>query len=289
MDINGLTAFVTVARSGSFSRAAGQLYLTQPAVSKRVAALEEELGIRLLDRIGRRVTLTGAGRELLPRAEAVLLEVADIRRSVSNLSGRVSGALVMGTSHHIGLRRLPPVLRAYSRAFPEVQLDIRFMDSESACTSVEKGDLELAIVTLPPQPSDKLETREIWADPLLFVVGLGHPLASHPRADLETLAHYPAVLASRGTYTREIMERALAPSGVGIRIGMETNYLETLKMLTSIGQGWSLLPETMTREGDLVTLRVEGLELSRSLGLVTHCSRTLSNAARAMIDICLRG
>jgi DNA-binding transcriptional LysR family regulator len=288
MDINGLSAFVTVAHIGSFSMAAERLYLTQPAVSKRVATLEEELGIRLLDRIGRQVTLTGAGRELLPRAEAVLLEIADIRRSIGNLSGRVSGTLVMGTSHHIGLRRLPPVLRAYSRTFPEVQLDIRFMDSESACRSVGKGELELAIVTLPPQPPENLEIREIWTDPLLFVVGMGHPLASHSPITLETLSHYPAVLASRGTYTREIMERALAPTGLEIQIGMETNYLETLKMLTSIGLGWSLLPATMTREGNLVTLALDGLNLSRSLGLVTHRGRTLSNAARAMIDTCLK-
>ncbi|HHH39155.1 MAG TPA: LysR family transcriptional regulator [Sedimenticola sp.] len=287
MDINGLSAFVTVARSGSFSQAAARLYLTQPAISKRVAALEADLGIRLLDRIGRRVILTGAGQELLPRAEALLLEMADIRRSIGNLSDQVGGTLTMGTSHHIGLRRLPPVLQHYGRVYPAVRLDIRFMDSEAACNAVEKGELELAVVTLPPLPSSNLETRLVWEDPLLFVAGKGHPLAERPRVRLEELAEWPAVLAARGTYTRGIMEQALAPRGVTLTTGMETNYLETLKMLVSIGQGWSLLPETMTREGDLVVLQVEAPVLHRELGLVTHRRRTLSNAARAMIDTCM--
>lgn len=288
MDFNTLSAFVAVAETNSFSLAAEKLHLTQPAVSKRVAILEQQFATRLFDRIGRNTTLTEAGATLLPRVKQLLQELADIRRSVSNLAGTVGGILCMATSHHIGLRRLPPVLRQYSYEYPQVQLDIRFMDSESACTAVERGDLELAIVTLPPKPSDSLQVTEVWRDRLRFVVGKEHPLASADHPGLATLSNYPAVLVSKGTYTREIMESALRPKGLTIQIGMETNYLETLKMLASIGLGWSLLPETMTHDGDLVVLPVEELKLSRPLGLVTHRSRTLSNAAEAMAAICSR-
>jgi DNA-binding transcriptional LysR family regulator len=288
MDFNTLSAFVAVAETNSFSLAAEKLHLTQPAVSKRVAILEQQFATRLFDRIGRNTTLTEAGATLLPRVKQLLQELADIRRSVSNLAGTVGGILCMATSHHIGLRRLPPVLRQYSYEYPQVQLDIRFMDSESACTAVERGDLELAIVTLPPKPSDSLQVTEVWRDRLRFVVGKEHPLASADDPGLATLSNYPAVLVSKGTYTREIMESALRPKGLTIQIGMETNYLETLKMLASIGLGWSLLPETMTHDGDLVVLPVEELKLSRPLGLVTHRSRTLSNAAEAMAAICSR-
>ena len=133
MEFASLRAFVQVAREGSFSNAAQGLYLTQPAVSKRVAALEQELSVRLFDRVGRQVLLTEAGRQLLPRAEQILQEMADIRRGLSNLSGEISGRLVMGTSHHIGLHRLPSVLRNFSDAYPKAELDIRFMESEKAC------------------------------------------------------------------------------------------------------------------------------------------------------------
>ena len=288
MDFNTLNAFVSVAETNSFSLAAEKLHLTQPAVSKRVAMLEQEFGARLFDRIGRNTTLTEAGTRLLPRVKGILQEFADIRRSISNLAGTVGGILSMATSHHIGLRRLPPLLRQYSIDYPQVQLDIRFMDSESACVAVERGDLELAIVTLPPTPPINLRLSQVWCDRLCFVVSKDHPLASVENPALASLARYPAVLASKGTYTREIMESALEPRGLEIQIGMETNYLETLKMLASIGLGWSLLPESMIHDGDLVELRIDEFKLSRPLGLVTHRSRTLSNAAEAMTKICAR-
>lgn len=289
MEINDLKAFLAVAKSESFSLAGEQLHLTQPAVSKRVAALEEELNTRLFDRISRKITLTEAGRQLLPRAQQILYELEDIRRSISSLTGEVSGTLTMGTSHHIGLRRLPPALKHYSRQFPRVQLDIRFMDSETACGAVQQGELELAIVTLPTEPIPNLSTRPIWHDPLLFVVSREHPLAAQDRVTLRDLARHPAVLVAKGTYTRRILEQALEPLGMRLKTGMETNYFETLKMMVSIGLGWSLLPQSMTGERELKVLQVPELQLSRTLGAVTHTRRSLSNAARAMVQTCLEG
>lgn len=285
MDLHTFQIFLNAAELGSFSQAGEKLFLTQPAISKRIAALEDELDARLFDRVGRRVQLTEAGRELLPRARRLLEEMSDIRRSIGNLSGRVNGSLIMGTSHHIGLHRLPPVLKAFTRRFPEVILDIRFLDSESACRAVERGTLELGVVTLPPQSLPHLEIRPLWDDPLCFAVGRDHPLAGAPSVSLEALLAYPAVLPAPATYTREILEQALAERGLELRVGMTTNYLETLKMLAVTGLGWALLPATML-DRELVELDFSGLKLSRRLGIVTHGKRTLSNAARAMIGIC---
>ncbi|MES9859062.1 MAG: LysR family transcriptional regulator [Sedimenticola sp.] len=286
MNTSALQAFVNVAEYDSFSVAADQLHLTQPAVSKRVATLEAELGTPLFDRIGHKISLTDAGRQLLPRARHMLLEMDDIRRSISSLSGEVSGTLTMGTSHHIGLHRLPPALKAFSQRHPQVSLNIRFMDSESACNAVEQGELELAIVTLPTSPSPKLSTSIIWPDPLRFVVAKDHPLAEVSAPGLKELSRHPAVLVAKGTYTREILEQALEPRGLTLQIGMETNYLETLRMMASIGLGWSLLPESMVKGDALRVLDIRELKLSRQLGAVTHKDRTLSNAAKAMVEAC---
>jgi DNA-binding transcriptional LysR family regulator len=114
MDIAALQAFVAVADCGSFSRGAEQVHLTQPAVSKRIAALEDELGARLFDRIGRGIHLTPAGEALLGRARNVLKELEDVKRGITNLSGSISGELLLATSHHIGLHRLPGVAQALS-------------------------------------------------------------------------------------------------------------------------------------------------------------------------------
>jgi len=289
MDINNLRAFVNVAEYGTFSQAAENLHLTQPAVSKRVAVLETELDTRLFDRIGHQVTLTEGGHQLLPQAKDILNRTADIRRSLANLNDQVTGTLSMGTSHHTGLHRLPPVLRKFSQNHPDVQLDIQFMDSEKACNAVEHGQLELAIATLPTNPSPQLELTPIWDDPLYFAVGKDHALAAIQQPTLQHLAEYPAVLPTIGTYTREILEQALAPKRVIIQTSISTNYLETLKMLVSIGLGWSLLPGTLSKGDELKILPIKELQLSRTLGVIRHRKRTLSNAARAMLEACQKG
>ncbi len=253
MDIPGLQTFTAVATTGSFSRAAQQLSLTQPAVSKRITALEGQLGVRLFDRIGRRVILTEAGETLLERTSRILAELEDSRRALANLSGRVAGRLTVGTSHHIGLHRLPPVLRQFTGCYPEVVLDLRFMDSEAACRAVEQGELELGIVTLPPDPAPLLHTIPVWRDPLCIVASPEHPLTTGKPVKVEALARYSAILPSPGTYTRELLERVVEPLGVELRVGLSTNYLETIKMMVSVGLGWSLLPETMVDE-DVVAL-----------------------------------
>ena len=236
-------------------------------------------------RLGKTVLLTAAGNPFLPKAIDMLNQADDIKRLASNLDNQVLGKLTLGTSHHIGLHRLPPVLKAFTRKFTDVDLDIKFMDSEVACHAVEMGELEIAVVTLPHTPSDKLVTQLVWPDPLVIVVNKEHDLASIKQVSFEKLAEHPAVIPGKGTYTREILDAALKENKVKPQIAMATNYLETLKMLATIGLGWTLLPVSMLDE-ELVQLKIPSLKLSRSLGIVTHRDRTLSNPALAMMEIC---
>jgi DNA-binding transcriptional LysR family regulator len=285
LNINFLKTFITAASHSSFSEAADILHLTQPAVSRQIAALEQDLGVRLFDRIGRRVQLTEAGAILLPKAQHLLDIAADMRRAVSSLGDEVSGNLVMGTSHHIGLHRLPPVLRDFSRLYPMVDLDIRFLGSEAVCAAVTQGALEMGVVTLPAEASEQLRTVPLWDDPLRVVVSLSHPLSHETPVELSTLLEYPAILPSRGTFTRDMVERTIAPTELRIETRLSTDYLETLKMLVSVGLGWSMLPATLLGP-ELKTLDIPELRLTRSLGAIFHHRRTLSNAARAMLELC---
>ena len=284
MDIASLKAFLAVAESRSFSRAAEQLFLTQPAVSKRVASLESELHTNLFDRIGRHVSLTEAGKTLLPRARRIMLELEDSLRTLANLSGKIHGALRFATSHHIGLHRLPETLQQYTKAHPDVRLDIAFMDSEAACRAVEQGEQELGIVTLPLHPPVQLETRPVWPDPLTVVIGKNHPLATKKRITLTELASHPAILPAPNTYTRQIAEQAFNALDLELDIALSTNYLETIRMLVTVGIGWSVLPETML-DKKLLAVRIKQLQLQRTLGIVVHRERTLSNAAKSLIDL----
>ncbi|MDA1076406.1 MAG: LysR family transcriptional regulator, partial [Proteobacteria bacterium] len=280
MNSNDLTTFLAVYETGSFSRAAERLHLTQPAISKRIDALERDLGNRLFDRVGKRVYLTGAGNLLEPRARALLSAMDDTRILLLNLNTSVDGRLQMTTSHHIGLHRLGPILKAYTRAFPDVELDINFEDSEAAHHMVAHAETELAVVTLDPAAGDHpgLDYLTLWHDPLCFVVASDHQLASKGTVLLEDLAGCPAVIPGTQTYTGRIILQTFRDRGLNLHSTMSTNYLETLGMLVEAGLGWSVLPSSMVT-GSLKVLDTDAPEISRTLGCVTNPSRTLSNAA----------
>lgn len=286
MNLNDLQAFLAVADTDSFSRAAERLHLTQPAVSKRVQALESALGCRLFDRVGRRVYLTDAGRLLRPRAEALLRGLRDAQRELADLDRRVAGELALATSHHVGLHRLAPALREFTRRYPGVQLDIRFEDSEEAHHLVRHADAEIAVVTLNPKGDPDLETRQLWHDPLVFVAAADHELVGQGRLSLARLAEAQPVLPGLATYTGRIVTEAFAAAGLELRPNLATNYLETIAMLVGIGLGWSVLPRSMLKP-PLVVLETDAPPLSRSLGYVTNPRRSLSNAARAFQHVLL--
>ena len=284
IELDGIKAFITVAETGSFSRAASRLHLTQPAVSKRIALLESQMGVKLFDRIGRTVTLTESGRELAPRARNILGQVEDTQRAIANLSGHISGQLSLATSHHIGLWRLPAVLKTYSIRYPQVALDLHFMDSEVAHEQIVQGNLELGIITLAPASHERLHSQRIWRDDLVFMCSLDHPLAQAREVSIGELAAYPAILPDMSTFTGRIVKRLFDEEGLALQMSMSTNYLETIKMLVSIGLGWSVLPRTMAGDGTVV-IPVPGIEISRDLGVIHHTQRTLSNAGKAFIEL----
>lgn len=282
MDISNLKAFVSIANTGSFSLASEELFLTQPAISKRIASLESELNTPLFDRIGRKVRLTSAGETLYKHAQVILKEVNNAKQSVANLSETIQGELKIATSHHIGLHRLPSVLTHYVANYPSVDLAIEFMDSEDACKLIEQGEIELAIVTLPLTPIPNLHQSLIWDDPLSFVVNKNHEL-SNKKITLPELTSHAAVLPSHGTFTREVIQQLFAKHQLELNIRMSTNYLETIKMLIQVGLGWGVLPNSML-DKDLVALKVPKVKIARQLGIVWHAKHSLSNPAQALLD-----
>ena len=284
MDIANLTAFIAVAETNSFSLAAERLYLTQPAVSKRISSLEQILNIKLFDRIGRIIQLTEAGKALLPYAYQILIEINDASRKLSNLQKEVTGQLTIATSHHIGLHRLPPILRTFTKNYPQVNLDIHFLDSEKAYEEVLQGRVELAIITLATNTLSPLKATTIWIDQLDFVCSQDNSLSQYQQLNLATLSNYPAIFPGVGTFTHDLIEKCFSKVKLKPLVTMSTNYMETIKMLVSIGFAWSVLPRTMLDQ-TLIKLNVSNISLTRQLGYIYHTERTLSKATLKLIDL----
>ncbi|TNF90749.1 MAG: LysR family transcriptional regulator [Gammaproteobacteria bacterium] len=284
MQINQINAFLAVAELESFSLAAESLHITQPAVSKRIRQLENTLRVELFDRIGKRSILTPNGQAFRPHAERILQELQAYRSSLSRQQRVPSGSLSFATSHHIGLHRLPQVLRDFKIRYSQVDLDLHFMDSEDACVAIANNELELAIVTLPEMSDDKLDCEAIWIDDLVVVMAADHELAGHAEIDPAQLLAYAAVLPSAGTFTRKIINNLFDSSREMLNIILETNYLETIKVMVSANLGWSILPQSMV-DPSLTSHRLRGLDVFRPLGIVTRKNRTLSLSSSAMIEL----
>ena len=282
MEIQNIRAFLMVAETGSFSRAADKLFITQPAISKRISTMEFSLDCQLFDRLGKSVQLTQAGKALIPSYQRIMAEISEAERIISTLRTEVSGHLRFGTSHHIGLHRLPPILRQYTRQYPEVELDIQFMDSEQAAALILKGDIEIALITLPDAIDKPFSTIPVWSDSMEVVVANDHALAKFKTVTTKQLTDYGVLLQSHSTHTRDIVVQALKLDE-NIKVIMESNYLETIKAMIQNGLGWGVLPESMI-DNSLHRLKIKGVKMERHLGILMHASRTLSSPANVLLQ-----
>jgi DNA-binding transcriptional LysR family regulator len=290
MDTQLLHAFVAVAEERSFSIAAERLHITQSAISKRIALLEQQLSHTLFDRVARRVYLTESGQSLLPRAKHILDSIADTQHYMSQKSGHVSGELRVATSHHIGIHRLPPILKNYRQTYPDVHLQLHFIDSEQAEAALLNNEYDLAITTLPPSYEStenegigNIQYHPLWQDPMCIVVNHQHPLYERTKVDLKELLAYPAILPSVHTNTTKIIFTLFNHDANKLNITMTSNHLDAIKMMVAVGLGWSVLPESLL-DSSIHVLPIKNAIISRQLGCIHHRRRTLSNAATAMLN-----
>lgn len=285
MNTTNLITFATVMQTGSISAAAEKLFITQPAVSKRIKNLEDEFGVTLFDTVGRGIVATESAQQLLPHVKRWIDDYENCKSILQNSRHEAAGKLVIGASHHIGLHRLPNILKRYIQRYPAVRLEVHFLDSEAAHKAVLDGDVALAFLTLPPTLDRRLQYHTLWTDPLYFVTGALSELSQKTDLSLASLTHYPAILPAANTFTSQITLAEFAKHNLRPYATMSTNPLESIRMLVSVGLGWSVLPETLINQ-DLVKIDLkEEIALQRQLGMVTNPNLTRSASAAALIDM----
>jgi DNA-binding transcriptional LysR family regulator len=232
--------------------------------------------------------LTEAGHTLLPRARQVLALLEQSLQDLRDLSGEVKGSLRLLTSHHIGLHRLPRVLKTYKQRYPQVRLQIGFHNSQETHQRILAGEGDLGVTTLEASDAP-LRHHDIWLDRLQLVVAPEHPLANQKSPSLKDLARFPAILPDARFTTGRIVRELFAQRGIPLLLDQDlgTEFLETIKALVSIGDSWSVLPQTMLDERFLIALPVRGIHLQRRLVCIHHRDRSLHRAARAFLEVLL--
>ena len=278
-----LNIFEAVARHGSISRAAADLGLTQPAVSMQVKQLEDQIGLKLIEQVGKRMVLTEAGRELRGHALRIAEQIGELADAMDQFRGLERGVLrlaVVSTANYF----LPPLIAAYNRAHPGVRVSLAVENRDAILTALGENRTDLAITGQPPDLPD-VAAAMFMKNPLVVVAEPNHRLAGEARVPLSRLAEETLLLREQGSGTRALIERHLSEHRVAYRPGCELATNEAVKQAVQAGLGIGIVPaQTIELELEthrLVILKVEGFPLLRHWFVLHRTDKRLTKAAEA--------
>ncbi len=287
MDLHQLRGFFEIAREGSFTRAADKLFLTQPAISLQIKALEEELGEVLFERQRKGIRMTPAGEILYGRAQEVFERLEMAREEIAALQDELQGLLVIGTSDTNCTYILPPVLQEFRTEYPRVEIDIRNRMSPEVVHLVLDNEVDFGLTTLPVRQRS-LVSETLFQRRDVLICQPDHAFGRRKYVRLQELVEYPLLALERGSTSRQLMEDAFRQTEVTPQVGMNLGSIEVIKCFVEVGMGIALVPEVAVTEeveaGRLVAIRVRGLK-ARSIGLIEHQGRRRSPAAQAFLEM----
>lgn len=282
MELRHLRYFEAVARHSHVTRAAAEIRIAQPALSKQISQLEQELGVALFDRVGRSLRLTEAGEALLPHARAVMAQVEAAKAEMAERVGLRRGRATVGTPPTVGAQLLPAALAAFNGRYPGIELRLHEAGVQTLLDLLETGLTDVAIVTLPVE-DEHLTVVPLFTEEMMVAVWRGHPLAERETVEIGELAHAPWVLSPENYELREAMLKACQRAGFTPRVVLDGGETDTLMRFVAAGIGVALAPRLAVQgASDLVALRVSDQQLRRTLGLVWRGDRVASPAARAL-------
>jgi DNA-binding transcriptional LysR family regulator len=284
MELRQLAYFAAVARHRHFTRAAAELHVAQPALSQQIKRLEGELGVPLLDRTSRRVTLTAAGEVLLDRAQRALAEVEAAREELARLRGLEEGRVTMGAMQSLGPIDLAGLIADFHARHPGVEVVLRESTSARMVRSVAADELDLAFVTLRGDLDPRLAGDPVFQEELVVIAAPSSPWARRRRVALTELAGERFVFFAAGTGLRTAVEDAAAEAGISLHAAFETNELSRVRALAARGLGVSVVPSsTAHAPGPEVAILSLRPALIREVGLVWRRERRLAPAPAAFL------
>ncbi|MBI3881755.1 MAG: LysR family transcriptional regulator [Verrucomicrobia bacterium] len=289
LDSRQIRAFVTLARTGSFTQTARELHLTQSAISHSMKSLEGDVGCRLLDRLGKKVVLTQAGEQLLQHAQKILVEMDEARSALAKLGKWGKGRLRIGASTTACQHILPPVLREFKESFPDHAIAIEPADTEGAVSALLQHRIDLALM-LEPEREPQLEFHPLFTDELQFLVGAMHPWAEAGRVTRDDIPKQSYILYSKNSVTFRLVEQYFRREEMILNTVIELGSMEATKELVKLGLGVSVLAPWVARrelaEGSIVALPLGRRKLERRWGVVHWRGKRLGLAEETFIGLC---
>ncbi len=283
MELRELEYFQEVCRTGSFTRAAANLYVAQPSVTNAVRKLEAELGVQLLNRTNKTVTITSEGHLFLERITSLLAKVEEITQEMHDLNKNSHGSLKLGVPPQIGANLFPSLFMEFGTLYPNINLSVFEEGSAATIGLLEKGELDVGIVILPDTPTD-LNTRPIRQEPILLCLSPQHPLSRRTEVDFTELRDEKFILRKVDSFHREIVVDQCRKHGFTPNVVFSSNQIQTIKSLVAKNVGIAFFMEMVVKDDPTVVSLPLSDPLSVTIGLAWKKGRYTSKAAQAFID-----
>ncbi|HLJ18604.1 MAG TPA: LysR family transcriptional regulator [Stellaceae bacterium] len=295
MDIEGIRTFLTIAELGGFTRAGRRLHRSQPAISRRLGLLEQELGAPLFERLRGRARLTEAGRTFLPHAEAALASIKDGQEAVRGLQAGLSGAVSLALVGTLADTQIVDALRVFAARAKGVRLELRTASSREVADLVRRGEATLGLRYFPSERAE-LVSLDAGSEAMLVVAAPGHRLAGRRIRDARLLAGerwvgFPPTPGERDS--GQVLARQLVSAGLD---GADVTLIDSLtaqKRLAQAGFGLALVPESSVRDelrqGAVVTLDIPAMRTRIPIAAIHRCNGYLSPAAKALLALLTSG
>lgn len=287
IDFAGIQAFVSVAEMGGFRRAADQLHITQTALTRRVQNLEAYLGLKLLDRTTRSVSLTAVGREFLPKAHAIVFQTNTAVAELKEMSQALRGSFTLACMSTMSNRLLPDLIRKYADRHPRNRIRLLDMTSNEVRNAVLHRNAEIGIA-IHGEAHPELNERFLFDDALALYCHESHPLAKRRRRTWRELKGADLIIVRGFTATRLLIEYNLLANGVSTGEAYEVQYHSTAVNLVEAGVGCAVLPWSVLGTGSrphMTRIALVGPVVHRSVMLFTHRNASLSPAAQAFLGL----
>ena len=284
-----MRTFSSVARLNSFSRAAEELHLTQPAVSGQIVSIEETFKTKLFDRLGRGIVLTESGHLVLAACEDILERVQQLHRDMDSLGELRTGTLHIGASLVVGVYVLPEILARFKEKFPGIDLVVRVDPTRRIVDLIAQGELDLGFIAEGKAiANERLAIRPVMRDDLIVIVPPHHSLAKQKSIDLSDLALHPFVLPAKDSASGDSILDQLKSYGIELGTVLEVGNVSAVKRAVEAGLGISIISRCAVsrelRERKLKSPRLAGVKLFRPLSLCWCHSKRFSSVTTAFIQ-----
>lgn len=287
MDVRDLEVFIAVAKRLNFTRAGEEVHLSQPSVSVRIRQLEQELGVKLFEQLGKKIALTDAGKLLESHARRVVAAVDDARRAIEDYQGLASGVVCIGASTTPGMYLVPRIIAEFKRMHPKVAVHLGIKNTRQVEEGILSNDFDLGFVG-GHLIGNEVEATRWMIDELILIMPPDHPLAARKQIRMRELTKERFVSREPGSATRAVVEEYLHKLQVEVETVMELSNPEAVKGAVRSGLGVAFMSkfavDTEVRAGALVAKRVKEVEISREMKIVYRKDKHFSKAMSAFIE-----